>query len=135
MREIDVEFVRRDIGALRHEAHVAERAGVGDFLVIGLRDGIEFAGRRLVDQVEEAGEGVTEVEATPAGVTDVEHPLHLNLGLRAIGEVRVLPVDNVASRRFEAAFAHGCTFILGLCPHKKGRESLLPRPAFDGRNV
>jgi hypothetical protein len=54
VREIDIELVRWHIGALRHEAHVAERAGVGDLLKGGLWHAIQFAGRRGVDQVKEA---------------------------------------------------------------------------------
>ena len=45
MREIEIEFVRRHIGALRHEAHVAQRAGIGDLLVIADRHPVELAGR------------------------------------------------------------------------------------------
>ena len=75
MREIDVELVRRHIGALRHEAHVAERAGVGDLAVVVDCDAVELAGRRIVDQVEQAREAVAEIEAAPAAVADVEDAL------------------------------------------------------------
>ena len=46
MRKVDVEFMRRHIGAFRHEAHVAERAGVDDLLEIRARDRVEFAAFR-----------------------------------------------------------------------------------------
>ena len=106
MRKIEIEFVRRHVGALRHEAHVAQRAGIGDLLVIADRHAVEFAGRRIVDQIEQARERVAQIEAAPAAVTDVEDAPHLRLGLLPVGEVRVLPRDHMARRRFETAFAH-----------------------------
>ena len=58
-----------------------------------------------IDQVEQAREGIAEIEATPAAVTDVEDPAHLRIQLRRIGEVRILPADDLAGGRVETAFA------------------------------
>ncbi len=55
MREVEIEWMRRHVRTLRHEAHVAQRARVDDGLVVRWRDGVELAGRRVVDEVEEAG--------------------------------------------------------------------------------
>src|SRR5207247_1058655 len=102
MREVEVELVRRYIGALRHEAHVAERARIDDGLVVGWSDGIELAGRRVVDEVEEAREAVAEVEAAPAAMADVEDAMHLRLDLGHVVVRGILPVDAMARRRLEA---------------------------------
>jgi len=107
VREVQVEFVRRHVGAFDHEAHVAQRAGVHDLLEVGAVDRIELAGLGLVDQVEQRREGIAEVEAAPAAVTDVEDPAQLRLDLVRVGEVRIPPVDGMPDRRVEPAFAHG----------------------------
>src|SRR5213078_4462735 len=70
-------------------------------------DPVEFAGFGIVDQVKEARESVAQIEAAPAAVTDVEDAAHLRLGLGPVEEIRILPRNDVASRRVEAAFAHG----------------------------
>ena len=46
--------MRRHVGAFRHEAHVAERAGVDDRLEILAFDRVQFAIGRGVDQIEQA---------------------------------------------------------------------------------
>src|SRR5205823_12471625 len=42
----------------------------------------------LVDHLEQARERVAQVEAAPAGVADVEHPVHLRLDLVQVVEIR-----------------------------------------------
>ena len=106
MREIDIEFMRRDVGALRHEAHVAKRAGVSDFLVVGGRHGIELAAFRIVDQIEQPRECIAQIKAPPTGVADVEDAVHFGFGFRPIGEVRIFPRDDVPRRCFQTAFSH-----------------------------
>ena len=106
MRKIEVEFVRRHIRALGHEAHVAQRAGVGDLLVVADRHAVELAGRRIVDQLEQARERIAQIEAAPAAVTDVEDAPHLRFGLAAVGKIRILPPDHMTRRRVETAFSH-----------------------------
>ena len=102
--EVDVEGMRRHVGALGHEAHVAKRAGVHDGLVGGLGHAIHLAGGALVHQVEQDREAVAQIEAAPTGVTDVEHPLHLSLDGGCVVESLALPVERMTQRRLEAAF-------------------------------
>src|SRR3546814_6737138 len=72
---------------------VAEGAGVDDLLVVRLGDSVELAGLGVVDEVEEAREGIAEIEATPAAVADVEDALRLGVQLFPVVEVRVVPLD------------------------------------------
>ena len=57
-----------------------------DLAAVGLRHPVDLAGLALVDQVEQAGKGVAQIEAAAAAVTDVEDALHLRFCLAAIGE-------------------------------------------------
>ena len=107
MREIEVEGMRRHIGAFGHKAHVAEGAGLDDFCVILLVDAIDLAGRAAVDKVEQAGEAVAQIEAAPTAMADLEDAGELGLDLGRIIEIRILPGDRVAHRRAKAAFSHG----------------------------
>src|SRR5260370_20320198 len=97
----------RYVRTMGHEAHVAKRAGALDFGVILLLHAIDLAGRARVDQIEQAREGIAEIEAAPAAVTDPEDALHLLVERSLVPEPRVLPVQGKAGGRFEAAFAHG----------------------------
>ncbi|MEJ0019139.1 MAG: hypothetical protein WDN25_21830 [Acetobacteraceae bacterium] len=77
-------------------------------------DRIEFTGLRFVDQVEQAREGIAQVEAAPAGVTDVEHTAQFGVDRGGVVEAVFLPGNRVACRRLEAAFSHAvCTLALG----------------------
>src|SRR3546814_19857255 len=98
VREVEVEVMGRHIGAAHHEAHVAEGAGIDHRLVVGPVDAVELAGRRLVDQVEEARKGIAEIEAAPAAVADVEDALALRVQLLPFIEVRIVPLST-ADRR------------------------------------
>ncbi len=106
MRKVDIEFMRRHIGALRHEAHVAERAGVHDFLEIRAGDGVEFAALRLVDEVEQPRKGIAQIETAPAGMTDIEHPAHFGVELRLVIEIGAAPIQRMPDRSLETAFSH-----------------------------
>src|SRR5207245_2496477 len=94
----------------------AERAGIRDLPVIAGRDAVEFAGLGIVDQVEQAREGVAQIEAAPAAMTDVEDAAHLRLGLGPVEEIRVFPRNDVAGRCVETAFAHGLSPTAGVLP-------------------
>src|SRR5271169_727899 len=113
------------IRTLRHEAHVAERAGIGDLVVIAHRDRIEFSSCGAVDQIEQPRERIAQIEAPPAGVTDVPDPAHLRFGLRPIGELRIVPRDRASGGCFQAAFSHWSST-------KKGREALASTPFCTG---
>ena len=106
MGKVDVELMRRHIGTGHHEAEIAKRAGIDYWLVVGLRDAIEFTGFRLVDQIKEPRKGIAQVEAAPTAMADVEHPLELGIDLIHVVVVRIVPVDPVTGRRIKAAFAH-----------------------------
>ena len=112
MGEIERPFVRRHIGALGHETHVAERAGFLDLRVVFLLHAVELAGRTIVDQIEQPREGVAEIEAATAPVTDVEDALHFLFEGRLVPEPGILPIQVVTDRCFEAAFAHGRPALL-----------------------
>ncbi len=129
MREIQIEFMGRHVRTFGQEAHVAERAGVDHGLEIGTVDRIELARFRLVDQVEQTGEAVAQIEAAPASMTDIEHPAQFGVELFLIVEIGVLPGNHVADRGFQAAFAHVMSFSCG--PGKPGRRidrDALPPP-------
>ena len=98
VREIQVELVRRHIGALGHEAHVAERAGIHDRLEILAVDGIQLQRGRLVDQIEQFRERITQIEATAATVTDIEDAPQFLIDLRRIGEIGAFPFNRMTGR-------------------------------------
>jgi hypothetical protein len=104
---INVELVRRHIGALGQEAHVAQGAGLIDLGIVGLGHTIELAGLALVDQVEQARETVTQIEAAATGVTDVELTLHLLLDGFQIIKGLVTPRDGVTEGGIQTAFTGG----------------------------
>ena len=104
--EIDVELMRRHIGAFGHEAHVAQGAGVDHRLEIGAVHRIQLAAVRLVDEVEQAGKAVTQVETATTCMTDVEHPPELVIERVGVVERRVAPIERMARRGFQAAFSH-----------------------------
>ena len=106
VREVDVPRVRRDVRALGHVAQVAQIALVDHLPEVLLLDAVDFHGRRGVHQVEQRRKGGAQADAAAAAVADVEHALQLLLDFRLVPEVGVLPVERVAGRCFERAFAH-----------------------------
>ncbi len=106
MRKVEIEFMRRHIGALGHEAHVAQRAGIHDRLEILGRDGIQLAALRFVDEVEQAREAVAEIEAAPASVTDIEDAPQLSVQFRFVVKGVVLLCDHMAYGRAQTTFRH-----------------------------
>ena len=52
MGKVEIKFMRRDIGAFDHEAHVAKRAGIDDIPDIASTQVLDFFVRALVNQVE-----------------------------------------------------------------------------------
>jgi hypothetical protein len=86
------------IGTFGHEAHVAKRAGIHDWREIRAVDGIELHGFGFVDQVEKFWETVTEIEATPTAMTDVEDAAQLLVQFRFIQEISVVPGERMPDR-------------------------------------
>ncbi len=127
MGKIEVKLVRRHIGTLRHEAHVAQSAGIDYRLKLGARDGVEFTAFRIVDQVKKSGKTVAQTETPPAAVTDIKDTTHLRVDFLSIGEIRFFPRNCVSYRCTQAAFAHpGATLhcerrhfkLLSRCPRR-----------------
>ena len=98
--------MRRYVRALGHEAHVAQRTRVDDGLKIRAGDAFDLAGRRRIDQIEEPGKAIAEIEATTAGMTYIEDPS--KFGINPIGIVKLLvpPGDRMAGGSFQASFTH-----------------------------
>ncbi|WP_346772651.1 hypothetical protein [Methylosinus trichosporium] len=61
---------------------------------------------RLVDEIEQAREGIAQIEAAPAAVADVEHAAHLGVEHRLVGEIRIFPIQRTPEGRLETAFPH-----------------------------
>ena len=106
MRKIEVEFMRRHIGAFRHETHVAERAGIDDRLEVFAIDGIQFAIGGGVDEVEKARKRIAEIEAAAAAVTNIEDPPQFGVELGFVIKIRILPVQRMPGRGFKTTFTH-----------------------------
>ena len=105
--------MRRHVGTLGHEAHVAQRAGADDGPETRALDRVELAGFATVDQVEQPRKAVAQVEAAAAAVTDIEDALEFLVERFAIVKIISLPGDRMSCWGFEAAlamigrFAHG----------------------------
>jgi len=98
--------MRRHIWTLRHVAHVAQIALIDDLPVPLLLDAIDLAGGAFVNQIKQAGKTIAEAYATAAAVTDIEDALKfLEYALLAI-EFGIPPVQRVACRGFQIAFAY-----------------------------
>ena len=106
MGKIEIERMRRHVGAFGHEAHVAERAGLHHRGEIRALYALDLTAGRGIHQIEQPGKTVAEIEAAPAAVADVEDPAHLFVELHRIGEIRIQPGKRVAGRRVETAFGH-----------------------------
>ena len=104
MREIDVPRMRRDVRAFALVAEVAQITVVDHLPVVVARDTVDFHGLRFVDQVEQRGERVAQTDAAAATVAEVKHALQFVEQFRLVVEPRIIPVNGVAGRRFEAAF-------------------------------
>jgi hypothetical protein len=115
VREIEVPFVRRHVRALGHVTKVAQVALVDHVPVILLRHPVHFAGRSVVDQVEQGRERPAQADAAPAAVADVEDAFHLLERGVLVVEPGVLPIQRVARRRLQRTFpAHGLPFLPGV---------------------
>src|ERR1700690_703101 len=97
--------MRRHVRAFGHVTHVTEIAVVDHFPIGLLIDAVDFAGLRLVDQIEQRRDGVAQVEAAAAAVADFEYPLEFLIERGRVVELRILPAEGVARRRLQTAFA------------------------------
>jgi hypothetical protein len=76
-----------------------------DLPVSFLRHVVDFAARRRIDGIEQRRKGVTEAEATAAAVADIEDAGELAIERCGVRELRRAPIEGMAGRRLEAAFA------------------------------
>src|SRR5258706_438705 len=106
MRKVDVPRVRRNVGALRHVAEVAEVALVDDLPVVLLRHAVDLHRLGVVDEVEQRGKGGAQIYAAAATVANLEDAPELGLGLEPVPELGRLPGERVPGRRLERAFSH-----------------------------
>src|SRR5689334_24136978 len=105
VREIDVPGMRRNIRALRHEAHVAQVAVIDDVPVNLLVDAVELEGFGFVDGVEQRRERIAEAEAAATAMTDVEDAFELLLERAFIVELGAPPVERMTRGLLETALA------------------------------
>src|SRR5438105_15822315 len=105
MRKVYLPWMWRHIGAFGHEAHVAQRAGFGDFGEIFGLDAVHVFGRAAVDQLEQPREGIAQIEAAPATMADIENPPHLGIQQCRVMEIGILPSNRMTGRSLKAAFA------------------------------
>ena len=127
VRKVDVPRMRRRVGALGHEAQVAEVAFVHDLPVILLVHAVDFHGGRFIDEIEQRGKGVAQVHAAPAAMTQVEDALHLLQQRLLVIEGGVPPFHRMTLRRLQIAFADafgGCLFLA----HRPAPDRLPMRP-------
>jgi hypothetical protein len=104
VRKVQIEFVRRHVGALGQVAQIAHVALVDHLPVVFLVHAVDLTGRALVDQVKQGGKRAAQAHAAPAAVADVEDALHLLEGGLFVVELGVLPVDRMACGRLQIAF-------------------------------
>jgi hypothetical protein len=112
--------VGRDVRAFGHVAQVAEITVIHDLPVVLFGDAVHLHGIGFVDQIEQGGKGLAEADAATAAMADVVDPFQfLEQGFFVV-KLRVLPIQGMASRRFEVAFArgggrcgHGFRFLIG----------------------
>src|SRR5437016_2517580 len=101
--------MRRHVRAFRHVAHIAEVALVHDLPELRLLDAVDLERCACVHEIEERRKRRAQVDAAPASMTDVEHPLHFAEELRFLVELRCAPRHRMARRRFEISLAY-CHF-------------------------
>src|SRR5690242_5483038 len=107
MRKIDIPGVGWNIGALRHEAHIAEVAAIGHLPEFLLFDSIQLAGGPLVYQVEQAGKCCAQIDAAAAAVANIEHTLHLGEQLWFVVKIGIFPIERMTFWSLKAAFSGG----------------------------
>jgi hypothetical protein len=112
VRKIEVELVRRHVRALRHETHVAQCASIDDRSEIGTVDRIQFAGLRIVDEIEETRKTVAQIEAPPATVTNVEDSAEFGVNLFGGVKSGIFPIQGMSDGWLETALAHDYSYLV-----------------------
>src|SRR6185437_7943596 len=83
-------------------------------------DAVHLSGGAVVDQVEEAGEGIAQIEAAAAAVAHIEDAPHLRVELLLVVEIVRAPRNRLACGRIEAAFS-ACHATTSFLPRSRGR--------------
>jgi hypothetical protein len=101
--------VARRIGAV-YLAKFALEAGVEDPLLVGSRNIADITVLFLIDETEEIGEGVAELEAESAAVADFKYAVHLEAQPRGVPVLRLDGIIGQSLGRLVgyllSAFAH-----------------------------
>jgi hypothetical protein len=105
VREIDVPFMGRHIGAFGEVAQVAQVALVYHFRVVSHLDSVHFHRRAFIDKIEQGREGIAQTHTATTTVADVIDPLQFLVERRLIPEFGIILVQGVSGRRTEAAFS------------------------------
>ncbi len=92
---------------LVHETHVAQCAGICDGLEVRRGQMLDIFMFALVNQVEELGKTVAQIEAASAAMTDVKHPTKFRVERSLVVKRFIGPGDWMAGRCIETAFAQG----------------------------
>jgi hypothetical protein len=108
MGEVDVPVVGRYIGTLGHVAEVAKIAVVDHLPVVALVYAVYLQGLRLVDQIKQGGEALTETDTATTAVAKIKHPLHLGEELLLVVIVRVFPIYRMSCGGIQVTFALSC---------------------------
>jgi len=105
MRKIDIPYVRRDVGALRHVTHVTQITLVDDVPIDFFGYAVEFHCLRLINRVEQRRKCVAKIETAPTAVANIEDAFELIEQRFFAVEFVGLPVEGVPGWRLEATLA------------------------------
>ncbi len=117
--KVNVPWMRRHVWALAHVAHVAQVALIDDVLVFLLRNAVDFAGRSVIDQIEQCWKGAAQADAAPTPVADVEDPRELHVERLLVVKLRRLPRERMPRGRQKATFGSHKAPVAG--PEGTGR--------------
>ena len=128
--KVEIPLVRRHIRTLGHITEVAQVTVIDHLPVVLFFNPIDFKCRRLVHQVEQGREGLTQTDAATTSMADIEHPLHLFEQRLFVIKIGAFPVQRMPGWRFQITFSRCCWRRHGdLPPDKDGQSQLLDQPA------
>ncbi len=107
MREIHVPFMRWYVRTLCHVTQITQIAVFYYFLIVGFVDAIDSHGAGLVNQVEKGRKCLTQADAPPTAMANIENPFEFLIELLLVEKRRVLPIDGVTGRRVKTALSRG----------------------------
>ena len=107
MRKVYVPFMRWNVRAFCHVTQITQIAVFYYFLIVGFVDAIDSHGAGLVNQVEKSRKCLTQADAPPTAMANIENPFEFVIELLLVEKRRVLPIDGVTGRRVKAALSRG----------------------------